>query len=202
MIDEDVMLRDGNRTNLQGKRPIRQKILLGTITPALLWADIAVSAAQGLPLGGGQVPPVRRGADGQIEIAPPNTVPRPGTSRHGAAPETIAPRTVSPRVGRQGAPPAVRSTAPPGPPQPVITVIPNTPRVSDTTPLGAVVATYSVTMSDGSPFTGTVRFGAPYHDGRGVFALSGNKIIVNPSGPGLGPNRTTITNHITLETIP
>jgi hypothetical protein len=35
-----------------------------------------------------------------------------------------------------------------------------------------------------------------------VFALSANKIIVNPGGPGLGPNKTTITNHITLEAIP
>jgi len=74
--------------------------------------------------------------------------------------------------------------------------------VADTTPLGAMVATYSVAMSDGSPFTGAVRFGAPYYDGKGVFALSGNRIIVNPNGSGLGPNRTTITNHFTLETVP
>lgn len=84
----------------------------------------------------------------------------------------------------------------------MIIVAPVTPRVPDTTPRGATVATFSVMMSDGSPFTGTVRFGAPYYDGKGVFALSGNKIIVNPDGPGLGPNRTTITNHITLEAIP
>ena len=71
----------------------------------------------------------------------------------------------------------------------------------DTTPLGAVVATYSVTMSDGSPFTGTVQFGAPYFDSGGIFALSGNSIIVNPKGPGVGPNMTTITDHITLEAI-
>src|SRR6266446_10374808 len=98
------MLDDGNRMNLQGKRPILQWIMLGTVAPALLGSDIAVSAAQGLPLGGGPVPPVRRGADGQIEIAPPNTGPRPGTSRHGVAPETIAPKTVSPGVSRHDAP--------------------------------------------------------------------------------------------------
>jgi hypothetical protein len=57
-------------------------------------------------------------------------------------------------------------------------------------------------MSDGSPFNGIVGFGAPYYDNKGVFALSGNNIIVNPSGPGLDPNRTTITDHITLEAIP
>ena len=81
-------------------------------------------------------------------------------------------------------------------------VAPVIPHVPDTTLRGATVATYSVMMSDGSPFTGTVRFGPPYYDGNGVFALSGNKIVVNPGGPGLGPNRTTMTDHITLEAIP
>ena len=90
---------------------------------------------------------------------------------------------------------------PPPPPQPVITVTPNTPEVPDTTPLGAVVATYTVAMSDGSRFTGTVQFGAPSFDAGGIFALSGNSIIVNPKGPGIGPNMTTLTDHITLEAI-
>ena len=87
-------------------------------------------------------------------------------------------------------------------PRPVIMVAPVVPHVPDTAPRGATVASYSVRMSDGSPFTGTVQFGPPYYDGKGVFALSGNKIIVNPGGPGLGPNRTTITDHITLEATP
>jgi hypothetical protein len=98
--------------------------------------------------------------------------------------------------------PAARVRAPPGPAQPVIIVAPVTPHMPDTSSRGAVVATYSVTMSDGSPFTGIVRFGAPYYDGGGVFALSDNKIIVNPDGPGVGPNRTTVTKHVTLEAIP
>ena len=89
-----------------------------------------------------------------------------------------------------------------GQPQPEIDVTPTMPRVPDTIPRGAVVATYAVKMSDGSPFTGTVRFGAPHYDNKGVFALSGSEIIVNPNGPGLGPNKTTITDHITLEAIP
>jgi hypothetical protein len=102
----------------------------------------------------------------------------------------------------------VTATAPPPPPpppppspQPVITISPSNPEVPDTTPLGAVVATYAVTMSDGSPFTGTVQFGAPNFDGGGVFALSGSSIVVNPNGPGVGPNTSTITDHITLEAI-
>jgi hypothetical protein len=54
-------------------------------------------------------------------------------------------------------------------------------------------------MSDGSPFTGTVGFGAPNYDAGGIFAISGNNIIVNPTGPGVGPNTTTLTDQITLE---
>jgi hypothetical protein len=57
-------------------------------------------------------------------------------------------------------------------------------------------------MSDGSPFTGSVGFGNPYYDAGGIFAISGSNIIVNPSGPGVGPNMTTITDHITLLAIP
>jgi hypothetical protein len=84
----------------------------------------------------------------------------------------------------------------------VIIVAPNVPRVRDTAALGSIVASYSVRMSDGSPFAGTVRFGPPHYDNKGVFALSGNNIIVNPDGPGIGPNKTTITDHITLEAVP
>jgi hypothetical protein len=57
-------------------------------------------------------------------------------------------------------------------------------------------------MSDNSRFTGTVRFGPPYYDSNGRFALIGNHIVINPSSPGIGPNRATITDHITLEAIP
>jgi len=87
-------------------------------------------------------------------------------------------------------------------PQPVITVTPNVPIVPDTTPRGTVVATYSVKMSDNSPFAGTVRFGPPYYDNKGKFALRDNSIIVNPNGPGMGPNKRTIIEHVTLEAIP
>ena len=94
---------------------------------------------------------------------------------------------------------------PPPPPSPtaaVITVTPNTPQLPDTTARGAVVATYTVTMSDGSPFVGTIGFGPPNFDAGGIFALAGSptsgNVIVNPSGPGVGPNLSTITDHITL----
>ena len=84
----------------------------------------------------------------------------------------------------------------------MIEVTPNTPRVPDIAPSGTVVARYSVRMSDNSPFTGTVRFGPPYYDNKGRFALAGSNIIVNPDGPGIGPNKATTTDHITLEAIP
>jgi hypothetical protein len=64
------------------------------------------------------------------------------------------------------------------------------------------VASYSVAMSDGSPFTGTVRFAAPNFDANRIFAISGDKLIVNPNGPGLSRHATTSTYRITLETVP
>ncbi len=91
---------------------------------------------------------------------------------------------------------------PPPPPTVVITVTPNTPQIPDTTPVGAVVATYTVAMSDGSPFVGTIGFGPPNFDAGGIFSLtsspSSGNIIVSPSGPGIGPNLSTVTDHITL----
>lgn len=83
--------------------------------------------------------------------------------------------------------------------QTVITVTPNNATIPDTTPLGASIATFTVTMSDGSPFAGTVGFAAPYNNAGGIFAISGNNIIIGPSGPGVGPNTITLTDQITLE---
>ena len=96
---------------------------------------------------------------------------------------------------------------PPPPPSPVISVTPSNPSIPDTTPKGTVVATVSVKMSDGSPFTGTLRFGAPNFDSGGIFALqmtdlANGSIIINPAGPGVGPNTATVTDHITLEALP
>jgi hypothetical protein len=145
------------------------------------------------------MPELRRGANGQIEVLPTNPATRQAPSRTSTAP-------APPPLSRSGAPPPVRVVAPPpvpaGPLRPVIEVRPNTPKVPDTAPGGTVVARYSVRMSDNSPFSGTVRFGPPYYDNNGRFALAGSNIIVNPNGPGIGPNKATITDHITLEAIP
>jgi hypothetical protein len=62
---------------------------------------------------------------------------------------------------------------------------PSNPTISATAPLGSVVATINVSWSDGSPFTGTISFGPPYSNDQGVFAISGNNLIINPSGPGI-----------------
>jgi hypothetical protein len=165
---------------------------------SLLLADVAAGHAQELPSGGGPMPELRRGANGRIEAAPTNPAPRQAPGRASTAP-------AAPPPSRGGAPPPVRVAAPPpvpaGPPRPVIDVRPKTPRVPDTAPGGTIVASYSVRMSDNSPFTGSVRFGPPYYDNNGRFALTKDAIIVNPNGPGIGPNRATITDHITLEAI-
>jgi hypothetical protein len=144
------------------------------------------------------MPELRRGANGQIEAVPKNPVARQTPSRASTTPPP-------PPFSRGGPPPAVRVTAPrlpPGPLRPVLEVRPSTPKVRDTAPGGTIVARYSVRMSDYSPFTGTVRFGPPYYDNDGRFALANNAIIVNPNGPGIGPNKATIVDHITLEAIP
>jgi hypothetical protein len=166
---------------------------------SLLLANVAAARAQELPSGGGLMPELRRGADGQIEVLPTHPAPRqtPGRAATSRAP---------PPPSGGSAPPPVRVAVPPrlpaGPLRPVIEVRPNTPRVRDTASGGTVVARYSVRMSDNSPFTGTVRFGPPYYDDNGRFALVDGNIIVNPDGPGIGPNRATVTDHITLEAIP
>jgi hypothetical protein len=151
------------------------------------------------------MPELRRGANGWIEAVPTTPAARRAPRRTSTAP-AAPPNSSSPDRSRSGASPAVRVAAPPpvpaGPLRPVIEVKPNTPRVPDTASGGTVVARYSVRMSDNSPFTGTVRFGPPYYDNNRRFALTDNNIMINPNGPGIGPNRGTITDHITLEAIP
>jgi Domain of unknown function (DUF4082) len=73
-------------------------------------------------------------------------------------------------------------------PTPVLSLsfTPPNPSIPSTTPLGATVATITTSWSNGKPFTGRLRFGPPYSNAGGVFAISGNSLIVNPSGPGVG----------------
>jgi hypothetical protein len=55
---------------------------------------------------------------------------------------------------------------------------PPNPSIPANAPLGTVVATINPTWSDGSPFTGTLSFAPPYSNDQGVFATSGNNLIL------------------------
>jgi hypothetical protein len=59
---------------------------------------------------------------------------------------------------------------------------PPNPSIAPAAPGGTVVATIIAAWSDGTPFTGTLGFGPPYYNDAGTFAISGNKLIVNPAG--------------------
>ncbi len=71
---------------------------------------------------------------------------------------------------------------------------PANPSLPANAAMGSVVATVVASWSDGSAFTGTLSFAPPYSNDQGRFALSGNKLIVNPSGPGLSTNANTVQN--------
>jgi len=76
----------------------------------------------------------------------------------------------------------------------VLNFNPPHPSIPANASLGSVVATISATWSDGSPFTGTLSFAPPYSNDGAVFAISGNNLIVNPSGPGLFADANTVQN--------
>jgi hypothetical protein len=58
---------------------------------------------------------------------------------------------------------------------------PPAPSISSDTAVGTVVAAVTPSWSDGSPFTGTLSFGPPYSNDQGVFAISGNNVVLNAS---------------------
>jgi len=66
------------------------------------------------------------------------------------------------------------------------------PSIPETTPLGTVVAVATAKWSDGSQFTGTISFTGPNYDDGGTFALSGNKLIINPAGLGVKGDGGTV----------
>jgi Domain of unknown function (DUF4082) len=74
---------------------------------------------------------------------------------------------------------------------------PANPSIASNAPGGTVVATITATWSDGNPFTGTLSFGPPYSNDHATFAISGNNLIVNPSGPGLSSDALT-TQDVTI----
>jgi hypothetical protein len=68
---------------------------------------------------------------------------------------------------------------------------PPNPTIASNAPAGTVVATVTASWSDGSPFTGTLSFGAPNSNDGGTFAISGNQLVVNSAGPGLSGDGAT-----------
>lgn len=84
----------------------------------------------------------------------------------------------------------------PAAPAPYLSVAlsPSNPTISSAAPLGAYVATISASWSNGTPFTGTLSFGLPYSSDSATFAISGNELVVNPSGPGVSSDGNTLQN--------
>jgi hypothetical protein len=76
----------------------------------------------------------------------------------------------------------------------VLSLNPPNPSITSSAPLGSVVATIISGWSNGSPFTGTLSFAPPYSNDHGTFAISGNNLIINPSGPGVSSSAGTIQN--------
>jgi Domain of unknown function (DUF4082) len=76
----------------------------------------------------------------------------------------------------------------------VLNFNPPNPSIPANTPLGSVVATVTPSWSNGSPFTGTLSFAQPYSNDQATFAMSGNNLIINPSGPGVSADSNTVQN--------
>jgi Domain of unknown function (DUF4082) len=76
----------------------------------------------------------------------------------------------------------------------VLSFNPSSPSITSSTPLGSVVAAITASWSDGSPYTGTLSFGPPYSNDQGVFAISEDNLIINPSGPGVSSDANTTLN--------
>ncbi len=55
--------------------------------------------------------------------------------------------------------------------------------VSDATPVGSAVTTFTVANPDGTPYAGQIGFVAPNFDAGGLFALRGNTLVVNGKLP-------------------
>lgn len=71
---------------------------------------------------------------------------------------------------------------------------PPNPSIAANTSAGTVVATVNVSWSNGSPFTGTLAFAAPFSNDNATFVLSGDNLIVNPSGRGVSADTNTTQN--------
>jgi hypothetical protein len=86
------------------------------------------------------------------------------------------------------------SNPPPPPPQCSLSLNPPMATIPSSTPKGATLSTIVVMNC-----TGSAIFGPPNFDDGGLFAISGNRVIVNPQGPGVAAlGGTTQTATITI----
>jgi hypothetical protein len=81
-----------------------------------------------------------------------------------------------------------------GPAHLTLSFAPPNPSIAAGAPGGTVVASIIAAWSDGTPFTGTLGFGPPFYNDAGTFAISGNKLITNPAGPGISVPAGTMRN--------
>jgi hypothetical protein len=72
-----------------------------------------------------------------------------------------------------------------GPPALTLSVVPTDPTIMETAPLGTQVASLTAGWSNGRPFKGASVFVPPYADDNKTFAISGDRLILNPAGPGV-----------------
>ncbi len=70
---------------------------------------------------------------------------------------------------------------------------PSTPSVPANAAVGTVATVLTASWSNGNPFTGTLSFVSPYRNDGGLFALSGNNVVVNGSLASLGNTTQEIT---------
>jgi len=102
-------------------------------------------------------------------------------------------------------PPLPPPPPPPPPPNLTLSFVPQMPSIPADTPLGTTVATVTAAWSDGSPFTGTLGFAAPYLDDGGTFALSCTacataNLVVHPLGLGVSGDGGSVQK-VTVEAV-
>jgi hypothetical protein len=74
-----------------------------------------------------------------------------------------------------------------------LTDSPSSPSVPANATVGTVVTTLAASWSDGSSFTGTLSFASPSSNDGGLFALSGNTVVVNGTLANFGNTTQEIT---------
>jgi hypothetical protein len=84
---------------------------------------------------------------------------------------------------------------PNAPPPPTLTIsfTPPAPNLPNNSPAGTQIAQVKVTRSDNQPFTGAIAFGPPNGNDVGLFALSGNTIVLTAASPANSTQNLTIS---------